>query len=294
MNKKIIAVFALLALMMVGCTSIAPQPEQVALEYNGGPFDSKNFAMCKNSAERDWGGANSSVFYYPTGARTFSFNGDGKDSDSPALVMSASGIDLTVNGTVDIVLDINCQEFTDSNGKVWKGGTAQVFHEKVGRRLGAYSEDPEVLLTDGWRAMLREYVGRSVDETLDNAGVGFTWQDLYLDQAKKAKWEAEVKERLPKLVESRLGVPFFRVVNVSISKPELPAAIKDQIIAKEAAKEREQVAGVDAEAAQNFPGGIQGYLAYQRELAVNKAITEGKVQIIPVPQGSPVIVSPQK
>lgn len=34
--------------------------------------------------------------------------------------------------------------------------------------------------------------------------------------------------------------------------------------------------------------------AYQQQQAINEAIKSGKVQVIPIPQGSPVIVSPGK
>ena len=57
---------------------------------------------------------------------------------------------------------------------------------------------------------------------------------------------------------------------------------------------RRQAVEIDKAAAASFPGGLPAYQAYQQQQAVNEAIKSGKVQVLPVPAGSPVIVNQGK
>lgn len=90
------------------------------------------------------------------------------------------------------------------------------------------------------------------------------------------------------------GVDLITINSVLLQKPGIQPDLMQGLTDKQAAELRSQAAEVDKEAAANFPGGIPGYQAYQQQQAVNEAIKSGKVQVIPVPQGSPVIVSPTK
>jgi hypothetical protein len=60
-------------------------------------------------------------------------------------------------------------------------------------------------------------------------------------------------------------------------------ALQDQIIQNQQADQAQKLAA-------GFPGGINGYLDYQQKQAVNKAIADGRVQVLPIPFGSSVIV----
>lgn len=71
--------------------------------------------------------------------------------------------------------------------------------------------------------------------------------------------------------------------------PQLQNGLTD----KEAASLAAQAAEVDKQAAAQFPGGVAGYQAYRQQQAINEAIKSGKVQILPVPQGTSVIVQPK-
>jgi hypothetical protein len=86
----------------------------------------------------------------------------------------------------------------------------------------------------------------------------------------------------------------FKVNAVLLQKPGVAPKIADGLSEQQAAKLRASAVDIDKQAAANFPGGIEAYQAYQQQQAVNEAIKSGKVQVLPVPQGSPVIVSPGK
>jgi hypothetical protein len=77
---------------------------------------------------------------------------------------------------------------------------------------------------------------------------------------------------------------------VLLQKPGVPGALKAELENNEAAQLAAKTAQTNNDAAANWPGGISAYLEYQKALAVNEAIKSGKVKVIPVPYGSPVIV----
>jgi hypothetical protein len=86
------------------------------------------------------------------------------------------------------------------------------------------------------------------------------------------------------------GVDLITVNAVLLQKPSIQPSLVQGLTDKQAAELRNQAAEVDKLAAVNFPGGLAGYQAYQQQQAINQAIKDGKVQVIPIPQGSPVIV----
>ena len=147
----------------------------------------------------------------------------------------------------------------------------------------------------GWSALLRNYVGAALDRATDNEALKYPWQKLYTDAPTKAQWERDVLGQLPKVLKTLTqGVDLITINSVLLQKPGIQPQLMQGLTDKQAAELRSQAAEVDKQAAANFPGGIPGYQAYQQQQAVNEAIKSGKVQVLPVPQGSPVIVSPTK
>jgi hypothetical protein len=145
----------------------------------------------------------------------------------------------------------------------------------------------------GWDEMLRNYVGAAVDRAADNEALKYDWAKLYTDTAAKSQWERDVLSQLPNILRPlTLGEDLFQINAVLLQKPDISGQLKDGLTSKQAAELRQQAAAVDQQAAQNFPGGIVGYQAYQQQQAINQAIKDGKVQVIPIPAGSPVIVQP--
>jgi hypothetical protein len=140
--------------------------------------------------------------------------------------------------------------------------------------------------------MLLTYIKDPVDRTLDDQSLGFEWQQLATDGESKAQWEKQVVETLPQfMLQQSGGSEFFRIDGVLLQKPVVPTDLTDGILAQQRAQLNADAANIDKRTAEQFPGGIQGYLDYQQQLAVNEAIRGGKVQVIPVPQGVGVNVT---
>jgi hypothetical protein len=281
------------AVVVTGCSIANPTSSEVSLQYGSGPFDSRKFVECET--DRDVSDVNDDHYYYPSGQRDFSF-GDGDKMDSAALTSTTQDAqEIKVTGTVKFTLNTDCTPFTDPTGKRWPGGKLQMFHELIAYKYDAAPTDGGEQMLEGWSALLRNYVGAALDRATDNEALKYPWQKLYTDAPSKAQWERDVLAQLPKTLKTLTqGVDLMTINSVLLQKPGIQPDLMQGLTAKQAAELRSEAAEVDKEAAANFPGGIPGYQAYQQQQAINEAIKSGKVQVLPVPQGSPVIVSPTK
>jgi hypothetical protein len=286
-----LSVFALLA-AVTGCSIANPNSSEVALQYGGGPFDSRKFVECET--QRDVSDVADDHYYYPTGQRDFTFS-NGEGADSAVLTSTTKDFqEISVSGTVKFALNTSCAPFKDSTGKEWPGGHLQMFHELIASKYGAAPTDGGEDMKEGWDRLLRAYLGASVDRAADNEALKYGWQELYSNPESKAQWEKDVLAQIPVILKTlTAGEDFFSVSGIVLQKPGISPALQSGLTDKQAAELRNQAAEVDKQAAVNFPGGLTGYQAYQQQQAVNEAIKSGKVQVIPIPQGSPVIVQPK-
>lgn len=279
------------AALAAGCSIANTTAADVALQYEGGPFDSKAYYSCIPSATREINDAGDSHYYYPAGQRDFTF-GNTAGTDSAALTSTTKDSqEISVSGTIKFTLNTSCTQFTDPSGKVWPGGVLQFFHELIGMKYQAGNTEGGEPTNAGWTRLVRNYIGAALDRATDNEALNYDWQRLYSDTATKAKWEKDVLGQLPAVLKALTqGVNVFKINAVLLQKPGISPRLADGLTEKQAAQLRADAVEVDKQAAVNFPGGIAGYQSYQQQQAVNEAIKAGKVTVLPVPQGSPVIV----
>jgi hypothetical protein len=290
------AALAALALLLAGCSIANTNGAEAALHYEDGWLaEGKAFEFCVPPNTYETGGVHDRNLYYPAGQRDFTFNAN-KGSDMAQLTSATKDSqEISVSGTVKFTLNVDCKEFKDSSGRVWPGGKLQMFHELIGNNYQSFNTEGGQPTNDGWRRMLANYVGAAIDRATDNEALKYNLLDLYSNADIKAAWEKDVLGQLPKILNTLTqGMDLFRINAVLLQKPEVAPKIADGLSEQQAAKLRAQAVDIDKQAAENFPGGIAAYQAYQQQQAINEAIKSGKVQVLPVPQGSPVIVSPGK
>lgn len=287
-----VLVLAGAALTMAGCSSVDTAPDQVALHYaGGGVADERRFETCVGSSElHNFDGVGETYAYYPTGQRAFKFSTDEGADAGPLTASTRDQQELVVRGVITFTLNTSCKPFTDADGRRWPGGKLQKFHELIGRKFSAAADGPDVEPPAGWDKLLGVYIKDIADRAIDNEALRYGWEQLYNDAAKKAQWEKDVIAAIPDLVKRQAGEDYFTINSIVLQKPDIADVLKGQLAAKQAAVLRGQASEVDKATAKNWPGGISAYLDYQRQLAVNKAIEEGKVKVLPIPQGSAVIV----
>lgn len=290
-KRGILATAAFAIAITSGCSIANTTAAEVALQYEGGPLDSKAYYSCIHSSTRDINDAGDTHYYYLAGQTDFTF-GDGEGVDSAALTSTTKDSqEIKVSGTIKFTLNVSCGVFKDPTGKTWPGGVLQFFHELIGMKYQAANTEGGEPTNGGWNRMVRNYIGAALDRATDNEALNYNWQNLYSDTATKAKWEKDVLGQLPSVLKSLTqGVDVFKINAVLLQKPGIAPKLADGLTEKQAAQLRADAVQVDKAAAANFPGGLPAYQAYQQQQAINEAIKSGKVKVLPVPQGSPIIV----
>lgn len=295
----------LLAAALVACATLSgacavadPDTSQEVLRYSGGWFNSQAFDTCIGPGVRDVASVGHQHFYYPHGQRTFTFS-DVAGADAPPLEVTTKGlIKLKVRGSVTFHLNDNCTPFKETkivDGKQivvadWPGGLMQRFHDTIGKHNRAYAESGGDPQPPGWDDVIRIYIGGPISKAANDAGLGYSPQELAGDPTKNAEWQQKVIAALPGLITQQAGGNHFIVDNVQFLQPTLPETLTAEIENNQAAGLRRATADTDKQTADAF-GGVGAFLDYLTRRAIADAIKEGKVRVIPVPQGSNVIVN---
>lgn len=279
-------------LALSGCGSIAdPNTSEFGLHYSGGAFSSQAFEYCIPPGTRNVGGAGDFDYYLPAGTRTYSF-GTGTGADAgPVSVATKNKVELGGGATITFHVNQDCTPWTDPQGHKWDGGRPQKLFDTILRQHGAFNTGSDDPVPDSWKSQVLDvYLKSAADRAMDFSGQEFNYEDLYGNPAVKALWVTEIKRLFPQYLNDQMGGDLFIIDSIQVDQPYVPDQIRDQYVGNEAAKLSKTTADTNRDTAATFPGGLQGYLDYQQKLAVNKAIADGKVQILPIPYGSPVIV----
>jgi hypothetical protein len=289
MRKIFTVVAAVLAgvIALAGCGATADvKPDEVALRYSGTGFsyEAETFRECYLTpfAGRT-GGNGDKVYTYPAGQRTFKFSNDPGSDAPPMQVTVQGGLVMTVAGTVTFT-----PQFTDCD-------RLRDFHERIGRKFQAFTRGADDTTTievegqEGWREMLGTYVKDPVDRAVDDASLGYTWQQLSSDPSAKAAWEATALENIPNVMRQQSGGDFFRIDSVILQKPDLPQAVADGLQAQERARLDGEAAAAAAEAARACDRACQEY--QESQARINLMNRSSGIPVLPVPYGSPVQVN---
>ncbi|MQA93570.1 MAG: hypothetical protein GEV11_02635 [Streptosporangiales bacterium] len=270
-----------------GCaaTTANTAPDQVALHYKGGAIQARTFADCIGpSSGLTLDGPGDDHYYYPFGQRTFDFTGDQNAESGSITVVSQDNIQMKVRGVATFTLQTDCQ-------------TLRKFHERIGLKYGADLDDEEAGTRgdDGWQQMIGIYLKQPMDRAMDAASQRFPWKALYNDPETRQKWENEVGRLAPSFIREQSGGDYFKDIQLTIQKPEPPDSIVQALIAEQQAiaennaqKKRNETVQTELRSIRDLVKvlGPNGYVLY-------KAVQDGKVDVLPVPQGGNVTVTPR-
>lgn len=226
-----VAVLLLIGAGLAGCSSVSTEPDQVALQYEGGSFSDKKYASFVDSSKKEWFGPGDKTYVYPKGQRSYDATGGEGSERGPFTSPSKDSVELATPISVTFELK------TDP-------GTLRSFHELIGIKYQAYAETDSGDTSKGWTNMLNFYMGQSLDTTVDRVLAGFPWRTAYNDPAVRVQIEAEVLKALPALVKSKMQGDYFQSYAVQVLRPyptneELKnniAAAQNQVAQAEAAK----------------------------------------------------------
>lgn len=287
MRRGFLLVVAALAALLAlsGCSLAQTTPDEVAIRYTGNNIaaNAETFVKCYTPSQSEHGSAGDHVYTYPAGQRTFKFSNDPGADAPPMTVTALGGIPLTVSGTITFT-----PQFQDCK-------TLQDFHERIGRKYGAYlrGEDDSTTVAvegaEGWNTMLQTYVKDPADRAIDNASLGYDPFKLSTDPTTKTEWEGKALAGIPEVMKQQSGGEFFHVDSVILQAPQLPADMLAGQVSKQTAQQQADAAAIAASASKACDATCQ---QYQQSQVMNQAIKDGKVSVLPIPYGSPVIANP--
>jgi len=274
-----------------GCTRVSTAPDEVVLHYAGGLFEARKFERCINpSSGATYLGPGDTYYSYPFGQRTFDFTGSRDAESKPITVVSKDNVQMTVAGSATLTLNTKCD-------------VLRRFHERIGLKYAAYQDGGKS--SDGWTRMLNFYLKQPLDRALDAASQEFEWRALFNDPNTKQRWEERVGELARQFIKETAGDEYFCQPNyagtgdcgdivLTIQKPEPPDSLVEALAAEQAAKQQNL-------AQQQINNKVKTELESIRDLVkvlgpqgavLWKAIQDGKVQVVPVPQGSNININP--
>ncbi len=285
--RKIILIAIMAVLALTGCSSMSTNPDEAGLVYNAGPISDTQFDVCVPPGNKEWDGPSDKHIAYPVGQRTFRFDA-GKGADSGLLVVATKDpIELGVSGVVAFELKTPRSDTDKAACDLFKE-----FHEKIGNKYQPAVDDSKV--TAEWVEFLNDYLGVALKRALTDATQAIGWAPLYSDPLEKAKWEKQVLTLLPIYVKQAMGGDYLKINSVTIQKPDLPDDLANSIRAVQVAiqdnkaqTEKNTKITTELSSIQALVKvlGVDGYNTYQ-------AIKDGKISVMPIPQGSGVLVQP--
>ncbi|WP_242454530.1 SPFH domain-containing protein [Bailinhaonella thermotolerans] len=277
---------------LTACTRVSTGPDEVVLHYAGGIFEARKFSDCINpSSGMQIDGPGDTHHTYPFGQRTFDFSGSGDAESRPISVVSKDNVQMEVAGVATFALNTDCQ-------------TLRRFHERIGLKYGIDFAEGEPA---GWKRMLNVYFKQPLDRAMDAASQEYEWKKLFNDPNVKQQWEQRVGVLARQFIKEAAGGEYFCQPNyggtgecgdvvLTIQKPEPPDSLVDAMAAEQAAKQQNL-------AQQQINTKVKTELESIRDLVkvlgpqgaiLWKAIQDGRVTVVPVPQNGSINISPKK
>lgn len=275
-----------LATAVAGC-SAAVAPDKKGLEYDAGPMSGTKFSNCANPGTREYKGPGDKIILLPVGQRTYEFSTNEKSRDTgPIDVVSKDNLTMTVSGVATFALNSDCK-------------TLRKFWEGIGIKYKADTDD-------GWEKLLATYIKQPLDRIMDQESKKYGWLQLYSDPEVKRQWETAVGTAVVAQVNSLAGGEYFCAPTYSGSGPcgsfslNLQQPVPPQPVVDSLANAQKAIQDNNTQKNQNVKVrteletirdlvkvlGPQGYILY-------KALQDGQVPIIPVPQGGNINVTPK-
>jgi hypothetical protein len=264
-----------IALIMLFSASscIGPRPEQqtIALQFEGGAIipTAQKFIRCVPGGQRgDWD-SGGHTYTYPGDQRVVDFTESRGNDRGPVHVLSKDGVELAVPGQLQYYLNTECAEGEKS--------PIVQFHLNLGRRYDASFNDGPNKVPDGWREVQRLYIETPLETAMDRAAQNYVWRDLVFNPQVKARWERDVLDALPGLIQrtTPTEIEFYNRLQPLIGVPTLVGAAGQQ--AQQAIVDgQRRVAEAQAREAE----ARANKLAADAQIAVERAKAEAKRQEI--------------
>lgn len=252
MKRKWFAIPAVLVglVALAACSAVSTAADQEALHYNGGHYSSKTFSNCVPASTHKTNGPGDKYYIYPLNQRSYDATGAPEVSErGPFTATTKDPQEIYIPLTVTFELNPDCQ-------------TLRKFHEIIGNKYQAWwggsdfvdTDENKNNVPDGWEHLLNFVFGNALQNEVSAAASGYDWRTLWNDPKTRVEIQNQIQAALPALVEKNAGAPagmtFFQNITVTVLHPDIPAALKANVQAQQAAvaKADSTKAQADAEA----------------------------------------------
>jgi hypothetical protein len=288
-KRFLVVILAIALLSMSACANYATGVDQRAVHEKAGPFTNPKVEDCKQPGDRGRDGIADNFYYYPAGPRSWLFD-DSPQADyrdaagnpvggykvyvkSPTKDEGVAGqaISILMPGEATMTLTDDCD-------------LLKAFHKNFGRKFAAYSEKKgDSQVSQGFIDFLTAKFSPALQNGLNLALQSSTYDKPVSDANFRQEIQDKVAEDTLKSLNRSLGDDYFTGVTVSLFQPQLPSKIQDAIDQNEAAKQFNTKVETEIATMKQLVKilGPQGYIQY-------KALQDGKITILPVPEGSGV------
>lgn len=225
-KRIVIAIFGIALIFgMSACTSDGvSDPAYKTLRYEGGDVGGSKFKECVKEGEKL--ASNDAFYSYPATQRqdkwdTDNFGQGANSADySDMTLFAKGGVEMFLKVTVPFTLNTSCEE-VEANGKTYKGGTIQAFHEIFGKTRNGYF-DPQVdgnnSYGEGWLWLMDTYISNCVIQQLTPDVRAESPEALWLDDTKRTGLMETLQEDVQTCVNDSMetDLEFYKVGNITI------------------------------------------------------------------------------
>lgn len=218
----------------------------VAVHYDGGITQGEKFVDCVGPGQKQVDDGGDHYYKYPLNQRNW-VNDDVDNADDGLITFFSSDGQMSATVITNFILNTSCEPKT-VDGKEYKGGTLQIFHEYIGKPRKAYFDDNEY--GAGWEWVLKNYIGRPLQQAFNTYGKSYGTEELWRDPTKRNELQAEIEQALPDLINRQMETDeqFFMNLTVSIDEIEPPAETKALIQQRQDAKIKAETAEANKQA----------------------------------------------
>ena len=221
MKKLIlIPIVALLAALSACSGSGYTDQSVITLRYEKGASQGGKFVECIEPGKKIV--TNDALYPYPATQRedvwdTANYNAGSNSADHEDLRLTdKNGNTVFVKMKVSFFLNTDCSPKT-INGKQYKGGTLQAFHELIGKTRHAYFNEGGGY-GDGWLWAMDNYISSSVVDYMTKATRTQTADDMWLKSTVNTEFTEGLAEALPDLVNAGMetDLQFYKDFTIKI------------------------------------------------------------------------------
>lgn len=312
MKRLMLVVIAGLALGLMGCGSpedsvggedggmtTTMEVNRIGLHYKDGPFQAREFEqIIPPGSGRTFLGVADRVYKYPTDQRTYIIDGSPSAGDTATadFIVAPSA---SADGQTPIPFQFEVSVYFTLNTE--NEDTLRDFHENIGLKTEAWT-------ASGWDTMLQDYFRPQIERAFRTETPNYTKEELYADPAVLVELEQAIGDGLKARIANAMGGDYFcgpgesdtvacGDIRLNIKNPQpasaevianfeevANASLRVEAQRQETIRRTEEARGIREVADALAEAGP----AYN----VLRAIEEGTVEIMVIPDGTNVAVTP--